>query len=472
MVYLSQAGIVADGKTDSRAELQALFDRAESGGPIEIVNDLGGVLLTSGNDLWPNTTVRTLTGGTWRLAPGSTRGILRNKHPLASWPKDAHKQDGSVSAGPTPPDDTHPVTDTSRGDFNLSIIGGTYDGNRRSGGWPNDGRTPTNAHPVLGRDNLLVSTLQFYGVKHLSLQGVRIYDSPSLGVHVGNIIDMVVNDCDLECPAVIYNSNTDGFHVNGPTENLSISNFRMRQTGDDALPFNADDSMESTTEGNQATYFGMTAGWGPITHVRVRGLYLDRCSSGIRTLSATQRIDDVIISDVQGTCLGPGILLHKYLFNHDPGNIGQFTLENVHLTSVGIHYDGEAGGEKAPVGGPMPVLFCNTNIENLIVRNVAHESSTATPWAEFLPCTIRLLSVDRLTCYDTAPANDGMKLIQVDAGATLDSASLNGINWLSAHPQRGSAIHNLGAIQTLTTSNVAMPAGAQLLTGNSPTTRP
>ncbi|MDB5681989.1 MAG: hypothetical protein JWO16_1794, partial [Sphingomonas bacterium] len=432
VIYLSQARIVADGRTDERSLLQPLFDRASNGQPIEIVNDLAGALVTSGNDVWPNTTIRTLNGATWRLAMGSSRAILRNRHPLASWPLDAKRQDGVVSKGPTLPDDAHPMTDEGHGDFNITLIGGVYDGNRRSGGWTNNGRTPTSADPKLGRDNLLVSTLQFYGVKHLSMQDVRVYDSPSLAIHLANVSDVAVTDCGIEFPAVVYGSNTDGFHINGPADNIAISNMHLRQTGDDAITLSADDSMEATTEGGQPMYFGMSAGWGPISHVRMRGIYLDRCSSGIRPLSATQRIDDVIIADVQGSCLGAAVLIDKYLFNHDRGNIGSFTLENIQVGVLGLHYDGAAPGFTAPSAGQACDLFyCNTDIENLTLRNVVHSSTTGWTWGHFMPCRIAILSVDRFVFYDASPASDGIKLFQFDPGATIGSASWCGVNWFS-----------------------------------------
>ena len=468
ILLLSETGIVADEKTDQREALQPLFDRARSGQPVEIVNDLGGVLVTSGNDVWPNTTVRTLLGGTWRLAPGSRRGILRNKHPLASWPAGALRQDGTRCEGPTPPDDAHPADEDGRGDFNISLVGGRYDGNRRSGGWPNNGRTPNSDAPVLDRDNRMVSALQFYGVKNLSLRGVRIYDSPTLSLHVGNVINVVVEDCALECPAVIYNSNTDGFHINGPADNIWVSNFYCRQMGDDAVSIMSDDSMESTTEGNQAAYFGMSAGWGPVTRVRIRGLVLDRCSSGIRFLTATQRIDDVIISDVQGTCMGPCLLIDKYLFLHDRGNIGRLTLENIRLTTLGLDYDGEAGGMTRPSAPPGPVLWCNTNIESLVLRNISHESANASPWGLFLPCRVRMLTLDGLTCHDDQAANDGMNLLFLTEGAALDSVCLSNVHWPSTHPQGGALVHNKGAIDRLAASNLLLPPDAQAVGGTPP----
>ena len=469
IIYLSQAGIVADGQSDRAAALQALFDRAGSGQPIEIVNDLKGILVTSGNDVWPNTTVRSLNGATWRLAPRSTRGILRNKHPLASWPAGAQRQDGTRCAAPTPPDDTHPLTDTTHGDFNISIVGGIYDGNRRSGGWPNNGRTPTNDHPVLGRDDLMVSTLQFHGVKHLLLQGVRVWDSPTLGIHIGNMIDVTARDCEIGCPSVIYASNTDGFHINGPSRNVSIDNMHFYQTGDDALPLNADDSMEGTTDGNQAPFFGMNTGWGPITQVTIRGVCFDRCSEGVRLLSATQRIDDVLISDVRGTAFWGPVLIDKYLFQHDAGNIGALTLENVHLASLGMQYDGEAGGAKAPAAGPpREVLVCNTNIESLVLRDVSYTPINAVPWARFTAGKVTMLSVNGFTCHDTHDASNGMKLFQLD-GATCTSALFGGVNWVSTHPQGGSVVNNHGAIGQLTTAGVALPVEAKALTGTQPT---
>jgi hypothetical protein len=464
IIYLSQQHIVADGKTDESKPLQVLFDRAGDGEPIEIVNDLPGPVMTSGNDVWPRTTVRTLEGGKWILSPGSVRGILRNKHPTASWPKGVLRQDGKKSDGPTPPEDA-----------DIAIVGGVFDGNRRSGGWPNDGRTPNNEHPVLGRDNLLVSTLQFYGVKHLTLRDVHVYDSPSLAIHVGNIFDMVSEDCSIECPSVIYNSNTDGFHINGPATNLSIYNLKLRQTGDDALPFNADDSMESTTEGNQATYFGMSCGWGPIEHVRVHGVYFDRCSSGIRMLSATQRIDDVIISDIQGTCMAGPILLDKYLFNHDPGNIGTATFENVHVATLGPSYDGMAPGPAVypaspvvPSGPPGEVVLCHEKFENLIFRNITHVGQNASRWASIWECDIGMLSVDRFTFHDTAPGTDGTQLIHVDPSATVHSMSVTGVNWLSMHKQSGAFIGNAGKIDRLSVVGSLLPHDAKELVGNAP----
>ena len=75
-------------------------------------------------------------------------------------------------------------------------------------------------------------------------------------------------------------------------------------------------------------------------------------------LSATQRIDDVVINNVQGTCMAAPILLDKYLFTHDAGNIGQVTFQNVSIKTLGTHYDGQAGElvfPAAPAAPPAPL---------------------------------------------------------------------------------------------------------------------
>jgi hypothetical protein len=169
---------------------------------------------------------------------------------------------------------------------------------------------------------------------------------------------------------------------------------------------------------------------------------------------------------------GP-ILLDKYLFNHDPGNIGTMTFENVHVATLGPSYDGMAPGPAmypaepvAPKGPPGEILLCHEKCENLIFRNVTHVGGNASRWASFFDCEVGTLSFDRFTFHDSQAGTDGAQLVHIDPNATVHSMSVNGVNWFSTHKQSGAFIGNAGKIDRLSTANVMVPHEAKVIVGN------
>ena len=97
-----------------------------------------------------------------------------------------------------------------------------------------------------------VSPIQFFGVNHLDIENVFVYDPCSYHIHCANIFDAsfrrvrVLDPVQFATPAgYSANRGTDGIHLNGPWDNVTIDDVQGT-TGDDLIALNlADGNLEN-----------------------------------------------------------------------------------------------------------------------------------------------------------------------------------------------------------------------------------
>ncbi|MBX7259383.1 MAG: hypothetical protein K1Y02_23675, partial [Candidatus Hydrogenedentes bacterium] len=185
--------------------------------------------------------------------------------------------------------------DRSGGDRDIQIIGGVWDGN-------NAGQTPHDfsSNVPFDHNRYLGVMLRFDTVRGLRLQGLTLKDPESFAVQLANIERFDVSDITFD-----YNMlrpNMDGIHLNGNCRFGTITNLKGA-TNDDMVALNANDG--SIAE--------MAAG--PISDIRIDGLFAENGYTAVRLLSAGSPVSQVHISNVFGT--------FRY-------NVVSFTHHNVH----------------------------------------------------------------------------------------------------------------------------------------------
>lgn len=298
-VYVSRIpGIHADANftthrgTDDRALIQAVMDSvADREGGSEIVFDKP-VAIRGGLKYHSNSRLRGTNGGGILLLPNSgsvNNFALRNDNPPT-----VEYDGGNPSYTPAYP--THDVT----------IEDLTIDGNRTgNAAGSTDTRQPQGQLEISPRSQNVFG-LCAYGVENLTLRNVTVHDSPTYAFHLATARHIVVDGCRAEVggtannPTLIYNSNQDGLHINGPASDIRVTGF-SGTTGDDFIALNANDGHQSGAAPRRMYSVWNNCVW----HGDITDCVFDRCRMenglfGFRLLTITDVIDRIQILHTQG----------------------------------------------------------------------------------------------------------------------------------------------------------------------------
>lgn len=284
--YASAFGVVADGKTDNTARIQAVLDRYGAAGvPLEYVIDQSGITLVSGTIyLWSHQTLRGVAGATLMKA-GIGQGtdgwaVVSNKHPV-----------------------TYPTVAT---DQYITIRDLYIDGNRRndSSGTATPGVTPQGWTAI---------TVGLYGVSHFLCENVHVYDSSAYGFAASSSSHGLILGCSRTGLATDQGNFDSGVQLNGGCDDIHIIGF-YGQANDDGFAFNPS-SLDLPDNG----YKPGTNAQAPITHCSVRDSRFDRLAPNWqgnlgRMLSAnsTAYLKDIVISGISGTGCFHAIVMDTY----------------------------------------------------------------------------------------------------------------------------------------------------------------
>jgi hypothetical protein len=286
VVFLSSAGVVADGSTDNSTRLQAILDLAQAG-PLLVVHDMPGTVLADGLLVWSDTTIETLAGGVWKKKGygGTTAfragAMFRNRH---------------VVAGGTAPTDS-----------NIHFRGGYFDGNRRgfsTGGttayWTARGVQAGQDYSYiayLANDNdEVVPMIGFYGVSGCSARDLDFYDIATYGLHYGNVDYAFAENITktLRPNDAVFGDNL--IQLEGYCSGFRIAGVRG-QSNDDLVAFNANDGQDIYPSGSPITFIpGIVSG--PIRDVHISDLaHTGGAGTLLRLLNANTAISNIIIED-------------------------------------------------------------------------------------------------------------------------------------------------------------------------------
>ncbi|MGN1346947.1 MAG: hypothetical protein ACI4V1_09180, partial [Eubacteriales bacterium] len=176
--------------------------------------------------------------------------------------------------------------DPVKGNRNISISGGIWDGNF-------DGKHNNKPADLFDQNAFSGSTLNFVNVRNLTLSGLAMRNSVVYYIRMAKLDGFVLRDISFASERPAYNQ--DGLHFGGEVRHGLIENITAGpgQTNDDMIAFNADDSMTRLEN--------LDLCCGPIEDITVRGVYAENCYTGFRLLSVNSPIRDLRIEDV---CIG------------------------------------------------------------------------------------------------------------------------------------------------------------------------
>lgn len=336
VVMASEAGaalntdLMRGGGRDDTLVLQGILDRAKDGRGVHLIVD--GPALIAGLDVHSNTTIECRAGGGFFFKDNTVRAILRN----------AHRTAGDIV------------------DHHITVRGCFINGNgvRQLDGGP-QGPIDSYQRPLQEADGTYRSGLQFLGVHYLTIENVTIWNALSYGSLIANakfvqLRDIVVDGNITPFPEgasvpVIRNwlkqnrigieggsnGGDDGLDFMGPLQYVTIDGVKLR-TWDDGLSFMANQDCKDLKREEfreQCTANDFSSPYlkgGAITDVTISNIIFMDSHHGIRLMSADDRVDRIVVSNVSGTIRERFIVISHFLAGLE-GNFGSISFNNINV---------------------------------------------------------------------------------------------------------------------------------------------
>ena len=243
--------------------------------------------------------------------------------------------------------------DHAEGNRDISICGGIWDGNH--GGLYN-----TKNPDLFAPDAWSGTVLNFFNVNSLKLENLIVENSVVFHIRLGKIDNMLLRNIGFRGKPSGFNQ--DGLHFSGFCRNGLIENITALtkgQTTDDMIALNADDSLERLENRDLLR--------GPIENLTFRNIFAEDCHTGIRILSITAPVRNIIFENIRLGC-------RAYAVNMDAARYCRTPLfdPEAYPSGVGeirnIIFDGMEVWKSSPECD-LPLICNETNTENIIVRN-------------------------------------------------------------------------------------------------------
>ncbi len=231
-----------------------------------------------------------------------------------------------------------------RGDKNITIDGGIWDGN--------------NEYNARGSTKPCYTgvAINFVNVYSLTLRNLIVRNPDSFAIRACRLSDFMIENVGFDFS--VLRGNQDGIHLNGHCYRGVIRNLYAISpfaTNDDMVALNADDGMD------HVLCQGMVAG--PIEGITVEKIRADSAYTFVRLLCVNQRIKDVVIGDVRGGCRAHAINIDRWRF---PLSEKSGLIENVTLRDITVN---KVLYPTMPVLSGVPMIPVQVNVRNLRIEN-------------------------------------------------------------------------------------------------------
>lgn len=273
-------GALGDGKTDDAPAIQEALDS----GAATVTIPKGNYLVARGLRVGSNTTLKADPDALIRWGDGAGRGahdfVLSNKNP-------------------------------GNGNANITIQGGIWDGNNENNPRGEDGDF----------NGYTGTAINFVNVEHLTLRDLTVRNPDAFSIRLGEVEDFLVENIVLD--QTVHRPNQDGVHVGGYSQRGVIRNIRAlhpNTPNDDMVALNADDDVERVLN------LGMRRG--PIRDILVEHIRAEGAYTFVRLLSQEERVENIVVRDVKGTCRNYALNLNRWRFPTGSGDIRNVQIQD------------------------------------------------------------------------------------------------------------------------------------------------
>lgn len=248
--------------------------------------------------------------------------------------------------------------DPDRGNANVHVEGGIWDGNNRHN--PRGPDAPDSYTGIM---------LCFTQVEGLTLRDVTLIDPESYYCRIDRTRRFWIEDIRLR--ATNLRPNQDGVHLGGHCEDGIIRRIDGSGEGvpnDDLVAINPNDAND------RAQNLGKT--WGPVRRIDIDGLTAECCHSFVRLLSVDDVIEQVTMANLFGGCrvaalnLDAGRQCKVPPFDSaDPKYArGAGLLRNIRIWNARVHKAGAQPNAK-------PLIHLMTNVDDLTVERFGRDEA-------------------------------------------------------------------------------------------------
>ena len=236
--------------------------------------------------------------------------------------------------------------DPEKGDRNITIRGGIFDGN-----------CGENARESYKDPGFIGLMFDFRNVDGLTLEDIEAKNASSYHFRLGGVKNFAIRR--IRFTGLLTPLCQDGIHVCGPSEHGEITDIYAvpGSMGDDLIALNADDDYKYPHN------WGLVPGY--IRDVHVKNVVAEDCFTGVRLLSIREEIADCSFSDMRIGFREHGVNMDatRYcmdpLFDNDAYPEGVGAIRNLRMENVTMW--------KTTPG--RPVFTFETNCDHFVVKN-------------------------------------------------------------------------------------------------------
>lgn len=323
MINIKDFGATGNGITDDTAYIQQAFDQ---GGEIYIPN--GDYRITKTLLVKSNTTI---------TAQEKARLFMCGETPKK-------RNDFLISN-----------SDTKKGNCNIKITGGIWDGN-------NQGKYNTKPD-LFDKNGYSGSVMNFVNIEGLYLYDFTVANSVTYNIRMCKLNNFEIKNINFFSEKLAFNQ--DGLHFGGDVHNGIIENINAisdGQTNDDLIALNADDCIERVEN------FDLVCG--DISNIKISDVFARNCFTFVRMLSVNSSIYNIEINNIWGGCrnyalnLDAGRYCRTPLFNDKNDKVGN--VYNVSINNMEIDWN-KNSPEKA-------MIVIESNVDNFKLHNVVRKN--------------------------------------------------------------------------------------------------
>lgn len=275
----------------------------------------------------------------------------------------------------------------------------------------NRGTYPSGNSTVTDARGNFISALAISSVENLLIQNVWIYDAPTyafIGANLGHA-NFIGNRVEAVAAGQV---NTDGFHIDGPANNLKFVANSFVNLGDDSIALNAPEG------------YG-----GAISDVSIEGVQLENCIDVLRAytsaVSGTRYVvKNISVTNVTGDASTTGFILAGAVSTTAADWIENLTVSNLRLAS------------------PRLISVGPDSIGDIRISNSVWIPTGANDAFLYLTgaTTINNIELDQFTIYRNATGSSAARIITIPSGATVNRLAVNGFSLVDALGRADAAV--------------------------------
>lgn len=244
--------------------------------------------------------------------------------------------------------------DTEKGNVNISITGGIWDGNF-------DGKNNTKDPDLFNKEASSGATMNFVNVKNLILDDLTVANSVTYFIRMCKLDGFKITNIRFSSEKLAFNQ--DGLHFQGETRNGIVENIRAitnGQTNDDMIALNADDSIERLENLDMVC--------GTIENITFKNIYAENCYTAIRMCSVKSKIKNITFENIYAGCRAYAINMDAARYCRTPlfkdedfpngvGNVEDIFIKNFKFFSTNAEISN-------------PLICVETLVKNFIIENM------------------------------------------------------------------------------------------------------